>query len=62
MAGDRSYTTITAGNAHTCALDTAGKAWCWGSDGYGRVGDGPADQSNKGAPVAVAGDRTWTQP
>ena len=62
VTGDRTYTTITAGNMHTCAADTTGKAWCWGHDFSGQVGDGDIDQSNKYAPVAVTGGHTFTQP
>ena len=60
VAGDRTYTTINPGANHTCALDTTGKAWCWGGDGQGQVGDGDTSQQNKYEPVAVAGDRTYT--
>lgn len=60
VAGDQAYVAISAGIAHTCALDAAGGAWCWGRDETGQAGDGPADQSNKSAPVAVAGAGTYT--
>lgn len=35
--------TLTAGATHTCATEAAlsdnqGKAWCWGSNGYGQLG------------------------
>ena len=53
--------TITAGGAHTCGIDTAGKAWCWGSDQYGQLGDGNDGQGTEYAPVAVAGGLTFTQ-
>lgn len=51
--------TITAGYDHTCALVTAGKAWCWGWDESGEVGDGPANQDDKRSPTPVAGDRVY---
>jgi alpha-tubulin suppressor-like RCC1 family protein len=59
VAGGHAFKAITAGGSHTCALDTPGKAWCWGDDQYGQVGDGDADQSDKYAPVPVAGNHTF---
>lgn len=32
------FTQISAGNTHTCALDTTGVPWCWGSDSNGQLG------------------------
>lgn len=42
---------------HACALDTAGKAWCWGWNRDGQVGDGTS--IDRAAPVAVAGGLTF---
>ena len=34
------FTSIAAGNAHSCALDEGGHAWCWGANNVGQVGAG----------------------
>lgn len=51
MSGPQS---ITAGESHSCALDTAGKAWCWGSNAEGQLGDGTSTDST--VPVAANTD------
>jgi alpha-tubulin suppressor-like RCC1 family protein len=42
---------ISAGAGHACALDTAGRAYCWGTDISGELGDGTTAGSD--VPVAV---------
>jgi alpha-tubulin suppressor-like RCC1 family protein len=32
------FTSISAGDHHTCAIDTEGKAYCWGRDSWGAIG------------------------
>ena len=44
---------MDAGDLHTCAVDSAGKAWCWGYGAEGELGNGTLDSSD--APVAVLG-------
>ena len=51
---------IVAGKFHTCALDTAGSAYCWGSNGTGQIGNDSTARSIGGysavpTPVEVAG-------
>jgi alpha-tubulin suppressor-like RCC1 family protein len=36
------WTSLTAGLSHTCGLRANGTAWCWGENGFGQLGDGPA--------------------
>ena len=46
---------VSAGLKHTCALSTAGPAYCWGYNKYGQLGDGRT--TNSLLPVIVAGTR-----
>lgn len=39
-------------SAHTCALSTSARVYCWGNNGSGAVGDGT--RTNRFAPVEVA--------
>ena len=33
------FVSVSAGGDHTCAIDTAGKPWCWGEDGNWATGE-----------------------
>ncbi|MFZ5624385.1 MAG: hypothetical protein ACOY71_08120 [Gemmatimonadota bacterium] len=58
ISGGRTYTQVSAGARHTCALDTAGAAWCWGSNGNQQLGAGAGASSN--VPVAVQGGHVFS--
>ncbi|CAA9363131.1 MAG: hypothetical protein AVDCRST_MAG89-3882 [uncultured Gemmatimonadetes bacterium] len=40
VVGDRAYTAIVAGDAHTCGLVSDGTVFCWGENTRGQVGSG----------------------
>ena len=50
--------TLGAGEDHTCMLKSNGKAYCWGDNSVGQLGNGSTESSMK--PVAVSGDLRLT--
>ena len=44
------WTSLSAGERHTCAVKSNGSLWCWGTNGNGQLGDGDAWSSS---PVKV---------
>ena len=49
----RDVASVAAGADHTCALTTAGQAWCWGDNRHGQLGIG-GSQNLERSPVLVA--------
>jgi alpha-tubulin suppressor-like RCC1 family protein len=60
VSGGLFFRQVGAGHDHTCGLTTADKAYCWGNDSFGQIGDGPADVQPL-TPVAVAGGLLFRQ-
>jgi alpha-tubulin suppressor-like RCC1 family protein len=50
---------VSAGRSHTCAVTPDYRAYCWGSNGIGALGDGTTNDHY--TPVAVAGGRQFRQ-
>lgn len=40
--GSRTFVSVSSGFFHSCALDTSGAAWCWGSNQFSQLGTGSA--------------------
>ncbi|MBU1240570.1 hypothetical protein KKF84_11615 [Myxococcota bacterium] len=51
--GGALFTQISASHAHTCAVDTLNRVWCWGLNTSGELGDGTTSGST--LPVQVSG-------
>ena len=53
VSGTRSFTQVSAGWQHTCAVTSVKRAFCWGENRNGQIGDG--SQLNRWEPRQVAG-------
>jgi alpha-tubulin suppressor-like RCC1 family protein len=60
VIGGLKFTSISAGNQHTCGLTARGRAYCWGSNGSGALGDGTEDESGVNGPQRVIGGLKFT--
>ena len=52
------FDSVTVGGAHACALNAAGRAYCWGADEKGQLGDNRIVNST--TPIPVAGTLVFT--
>jgi hypothetical protein len=59
VGGSTLWTTIAAGSVHTCGIRTDGRAYCWGRNEAGQLGDG--SEINRPTPSRVTGSLTFTQ-
>jgi alpha-tubulin suppressor-like RCC1 family protein len=57
VLGGLTFKQIANGFWHTCAVTPAGKAYCWGANPAGQLGDGT--QTERHTPTPVAGNLTF---
>ena len=53
----KTFCQISAGIYHSAGIDKNGKAWCWGYNDNGQLGDGT--QVSKRTPISVYGTKTF---
>lgn len=54
VVADSAFSSLTAGDGHTCGLTASGMAFCWGQNVLGQVGDGTREDRPVPVPVATA--------
>jgi alpha-tubulin suppressor-like RCC1 family protein len=59
VVGGREFRQVDAGYFHACGETTDNRAFCWGNNVYGQLGDGTTTQ--RLVPVAVAGGHSFNQ-
>ena len=57
VRGGLTFTSVSTGSTFSCALTTAGAAYCWGYGGNGQLGNG--GNTDSAVPVAVSGSHTF---
>jgi alpha-tubulin suppressor-like RCC1 family protein len=60
VAGGLTFRQISAGISHTCGTTTDDRAFCWGTNGFGQIGDS-SKVSMRLKPTRVAGSRRYRQ-
>ena len=58
VSGGHVFHGVSVGTGHVCAIDDQNRAFCWGKNDWGQLGDGTLNQAN--VPVAVSGGLTFT--
>jgi hypothetical protein len=59
VTGGHQFRQISAGNLYTCAVSTDFRAYCWGSNSFGTLGDGST--TDRSSPVPVGGGLRFPQ-
>ncbi len=52
VAGGHQWRDLSAGNSYTCGVTIAGRAYCWGNNSHGALGNGSTTNRSIPAPVA----------
>ncbi len=55
IEGSQTFSDVSAGKNHTCAITTAGSAYCWGANDRGQLGNGTTTDRFAPGPVSGVG-------
>jgi alpha-tubulin suppressor-like RCC1 family protein len=58
IAGQLQLTTVAAGDSVACGLNAQGRAYCWGDNSFGQIGNGVASPGTSALPTLVTGPLT----
>lgn len=61
VLGGLTFTSIAAGESHTCGIVTGGAAYCWGGGGAGQLGNGDPEVRGSMTPIPVVGGHSFVQ-
>jgi alpha-tubulin suppressor-like RCC1 family protein len=57
VGGGIVFSTVTTGDTFACGLDEVGRAYCWGDNAFGQLGDGTT--TIRTVPTPIIGDRIF---
>jgi alpha-tubulin suppressor-like RCC1 family protein len=55
------WASVTTGGLFTCAINTSGRAYCWGDDAYGQLANGAASSADQISPYLVPDVGPWVK-
>lgn len=59
VGGSIQFSALSSGGGHSCGLDAAGRAYCWGDNGWEQLGTRGDLLSRSATPVLVSGGRVF---
>jgi alpha-tubulin suppressor-like RCC1 family protein len=54
-----SFSAVASGGSHSCAIDTNGALWCWGSNNADQLGTGDPNVKLERSPTKIGTDADW---
>lgn len=57
VVGEHRFATLALGGDHVCGVTRDARAYCWGWNAHGQLGDGSTEPTS--SPVLVSGDLRW---